>query len=521
MPNAAVKACAYCLVHAPEMAFHYGNTPYMERLAKPDSEFLAGLPQAVQSYEEACRYAPNLTFIGAVSAAELEKKTQPWLQNLEPEPLRDGRFGEIMPEDEFLGLMDLCDVFDLIWLTEDFAARVREKLQARQFWVEAQLARLEKGHSPSEINDETTHKEALPLYFGGQVVGCCRRGHETDESLSAHVLLENLASKATSVLAMMHLFRQAGLKPEEIDFVVECSEEAVGDMNQRGGGNIAKAIAEIAGCVNASGVDVRGFCAAPVNAVVIAASLVASGARKNVAVVSGGAVPKLYMNARDHVRKELPALEDCLGNFAAMIVPPDGELPEIRLDALGTHTVGAGASPQAVTTALVYEPLERAGLRFADVDKYAPELHIPEITLPAGAGNVPEANYKMIAALAVMKKQLEKAEIPAFLKKHGLPGFAHTQGHIPSGVPYLGHAADAIEAGEIGRAMIIGKGSLFLGRLTNLADGQSFLVEKPAKAAGSAQSAQSAESAENSSLSREEIKSAILDVMAEIAEKMK
>ena len=76
--------------------------------------------------------------------------------------------------------------------------------------------------------------------------------------------------------------------------------------------------------------------------------------------------------------------------------------PRMRLDAIGKHTVAAGASPQIITSALTYEPLKEAGLTLSDVDKYAPELHNPEITLPAGAGNVPEANFKMIAALGVM-----------------------------------------------------------------------------------------------------------------------
>ena len=138
------------------------------------------------------------------------------------------------------------------------------------------------------------------------MVGCCRRGHEVDESLSAHVLLENLASKAGGLLSLFHLLKKAGLRPDEVDFVIECSEEAAGDMNQRGGGNFAKAIAEIAGCVNASGLDVRAFCAAPVNALITGASLVASGARKNVVVLAGGALPKLFMNARDHVKKGAP-----------------------------------------------------------------------------------------------------------------------------------------------------------------------------------------------------------------------
>jgi betaine reductase len=31
-----------------------------------------------------------------------------------------------MPEDEFIGLMDICAVFDLIWREKSFAASVRE-----------------------------------------------------------------------------------------------------------------------------------------------------------------------------------------------------------------------------------------------------------------------------------------------------------------------------------------------------------------------------------------------------------
>ena len=478
MPNAAVKFCANCLVHTPELAFHYGNTPYMERLAKPDSNFLAALPQHVQSYEKAACYAPNLTFIGAMSPEDLAGRPQSWLENLEPTPVRDGSFGEIMPEDEFLGLMDFCDVFDLIWLTDSFAGQVRAKFEARNFWTAAQLAHLEKGRPPAEIEAEIKNQGAIPLYFQGQVAGCCRRGHETDENLAAHVLLENIASKATSILALQHLLLKSGLAPEDLDFVVECSEEAVGDMNQRGGGNLAKSVAEIAGCRNASGFDVRAFCAGPVAALISSAALVAAGVHRQVAVVAGGAIPKLYMNARDHVKKNLPALENCLGAMAVLLAPEDGETPVLRLDSIGKHSVGAGASPQAITTALAWEPLERLGLKLTDVDKYAPELHNPEVTLPAGAGNVPEANFKMIAALGVMKKQLERSEIEAFVRDRGLIGYAPTQGHIPSGVPYIGHALAAMKEGRLKRVMIIGKGSLFLGRLTNLADGASFLLEK-------------------------------------------
>lgn len=59
-----------------------------------------------------------------------------------------------------------------------------------------------------------------------------------------------------------------------------------------------------------------------------------------------------------------------------------------------------------------------------------------------------------------------------------MTGWAPTQGHIPSGVPYMGHLRDEMLEGVTNRAMIIGKGSLFLGRMTNLFDGVSFVVQK-------------------------------------------
>ncbi len=505
----AVKGTSYCLNHTPELAFHYGNTPYVERKTKGDSEFLRELASHLQSYARAASYAPNLAYIGAMGLDELEKYPQPWLENLAAEPARYGRFGEIMPEDEFLGLMDISDVFDIIWLEENFSAAVAEKLRKNPVIPETLLGRLEKGHALQEIEREVSEKDALPLYFESKVVGCSRKGHEIDECLEAYVLLENVACKAGGVLALLHLLRNTGLKPEEIDFVIECSEEAAGDMNQRGGGNFAKAVAEIAGCVNASGCDVRGFCAGPVNAVIAAGSQVAAGARKNCVVLAGGAIPKLFMNSRDHVKKGLPALEDCLGNFAILLGEEDGVSPVIRLDALGKHSVGAGASPQAITSALVWEPLQKLGLGFNDVDKYAAELQNPEITLPAGAGDVPAANFKMIGALAVMKGQLEKSQIPEFVRQKGIPGFVHTQGHIPSGVPFVGHACEWIKAGTIRRALIIGKGSLFLARMTNLSDGASFFIE-PAEAVKSTQA-----------VSREDIKRLLLEVLSEVASSLK
>ena len=252
MSRAAVKGAAYCLNYASELGCRYGNTPYVERIEHKESDFLKKLPSSAQPYTAAASYPPNMAYIGAITLDELENTPQPWYEHTTP-VTRFGKYGEIMPEDEFLGLMDICDVFDLIWLEKSFANAVREKLSTHPLLKKEQLDRLEAGHEAPEIEREVAESGALPLYFDERVVGCCRKGHDIDENLTAYVLLENIASKAGGVLSLLHLLKNTNTPPEEIDFVIECSEEAVGDMNQRGGGNIAKAIAEIAGCLNASG----------------------------------------------------------------------------------------------------------------------------------------------------------------------------------------------------------------------------------------------------------------------------
>ena len=183
------------------------------------------------------------------------------------------------------------------------------------------------------------------------------------------------------------------------------------------------------------------------------------------------------MNAKDHIKKEAPVLEDVLGGFAILVSEDDGVSPYLNTDLVGGHTVGTGSSPQAVITSLITMPLDKGNLKITDIDKYSVEMQNPDITKLAGAGDVPEANYKMIAALGVKRGELEKAQLLEFGKKHGMPGFAPTQGHIPSGVPFVGFAIDEMKAGKLEKVMIVGKGSLFLGRMTNLFDGVSFVME--------------------------------------------
>jgi betaine reductase len=122
--------------------------------------------------------------------------------------------------------------------------------------------------------------------------------------------------------------------------------------------------------------------------------------------------------------------------------------------------------------------LQKCGLRITDIDRFATELHNPELTLPQGSGNVPQTNYRMLAALAAHHKEITTNEFDEFVRLRGMPGFSPTQGHIASAVPFLGHARQQLMAGTLNRIFFYAKGSLFLGRMTSLADGLSFLLRR-------------------------------------------
>lgn len=478
MSYAVVKGASYILAHTPDLVVHNGTTQTSERLINPTSEYLKKLPEFLRSFDEAMKYPPNQVYIGNITPEDLAQYEMPWHDKVVENAKRYGKLGEIMPQDEFYGLIKISDVFDLVLLEEDFTEEIKKKFSDHPLMDNGLIERLKEGEKEETIKKYIKEQNAEPLYNNDVLVGCIKRAHDIDFNLNAHTIMENLSVKASGILALLNLFNKNNINPTDIDYVIECSEEACGDMNQRGGGNFAKAIAEVAGCKNATGSDIRGFCAAPTHALIEAAALVKAGVYDNVIVAAGGATAKLGMNGKDHVKKSIPILEDVLGGFAILISKNDGESPILRTDLVGRHTVGTGSSPQAVITSLITAPLDKGELKITDVDKYSVEMQNPDVTKPAGAGDVPLSNYKMIGALGVKRKEIERKELMNFVKKHGLCGWAPTQGHIPSGVPYIGFAIDNMKKGNIKRAMIVGKGSLFLGRMTNLFDGVSIIMEK-------------------------------------------
>ncbi|MPZ76111.1 MAG: glycine reductase [Deltaproteobacteria bacterium] len=454
----------YSLAHVPQLV-RFGSKPARELVDRPSLQ--DELNGSLRSFTDAVAYAAHQTFIGNLTPEALRACKAPWFENSIEGASEKGRFGDLVDQGSFYRLLAQADQFNLVSLDQQWLAGLSRGVsdgQRLQLRTSDQIAAL-------------IQKGALPLGSGKRMAGCFEPGHAEDVNLTADILLENLAAKATAAHALSSLMASLQMAPMDVDYVISCSEEAVGDRYNRGGGNLAKAIAEQAGCMNAAGTDVKSFCAGPMYAMVHGASLIQSGLCRNVAVVAGGSLAKLGMKFQSHLEKRMPILEDVLASFAVLLGPPKKNQPCLRLNSASFHRVGAASSPQGMAEGLAEAPLKKLGMKLTDVDRYAVELHNPEITVPSGSGDVPRTNYRTLAALAVMRGQLKKDQMEDFVRDRGMVGYAPTQGHIPSAVSYLGHALDALRAGRIKNSLFISKGSLFLGKMTQLSDGCSFLIE--------------------------------------------
>jgi betaine reductase len=471
-----VRAYSAVLAHAPDLVC-YGSKP--RRDLKQDAGLAGQIRSALRPFAPAAAYPPHQVFIGTREPESLAALPKPWWQHEADASATEGPHGLIWSEEAFYGLAKMVDPCGVLRLEATFTEKVRAALAGNPHVTSDDLKQLGDGVPRGELEAALAKGEGIPLGIGDEIVGVALRAHEEDEALGAQVLLENLACKATGVLALRHLLaRRDPGSTGPVEYVIGCGEEAVGDRYQRGGGNMGKAIAEAAGLREATGADVKSFCASPLHALLNAAALVQAGIFQRVAVVAGGSLAKLGMKSRGHLAKAMPILEDVLAGIAILVEADDGASPIIRTDAVGRHRAGTSSAAQAVTEALVVEPLSQLGLSIAGVEKFATELHNPEITLPAGSGDVPLTNYRMIGAMAALRGEIPRDAVASFVERHGMPGFSPTQGHIASAVCYLGHALDRLRAGRHQRTLLMAKGSLFLGRMTNLADGISLLLER-------------------------------------------
>jgi len=478
-----IKNCSYCLVHVPDLV-QYGSKP--RRQIQQNPTISRSIGQALRPYEKVVCYPPNQTFIGNLSPDQLKNIPRPWFEE-ETAASSTGKFGEILDQTSFYGLLKLADVLHppLFALDESTLAPLLEQLAGHPL-LRSFASRLETRQHNELYPDRPASAQAsvLSMRSAGKSYGWFHGDERAeggdDENLGPYNLLENACTKASGALALRWLLYREKIDPEHIDFLISCGEEACGDRYQRGGGGMAKAIGEMCGCRNASGMDIKNFCAAPASAIITAAAMVKAGLYRRIAVVGGGSLAKLGMKFESFLEHQLPILDDCLGCTALLISEDDGASPVIRLEpgGLGTVPIDAGTSEEAVFRHYLLNPLQALGLQCTDIDRYAAELQNPEIMEFAGSGDVAAKNYRKIAAMAVRAKQLDKSEMNSWIRRISLPGFAPTQGHIPSAIPYIGHAMESMRRGEIKRAMFLSRASLFLGRCTNLLDGVSFILER-------------------------------------------
>ncbi|MFI5268307.1 MAG: glycine reductase, partial [Chloroflexota bacterium] len=241
MARAALLNASYALFHVPDLV-RYGSKPVRE--LRRDPERLETLRAHLRPFEAALRYAPHQVFIGNLTPDELAGIERPWHARPLPTGQAEGPFGRMYDQATFYRQLAEADSFHLVHLEGEGG------------------------------------EQGLPLFEGKRAIGWVEAGHPEDESQTANLMLENLACKASATEAVRLCLRD--IDPGEVDYVLNTGEEAIGDRYQRGGGNLAKAVAEATGCVNATGADIKAFCCAPAHALVIGSALIEAGVYRQV-----------------------------------------------------------------------------------------------------------------------------------------------------------------------------------------------------------------------------------------------
>ena len=224
----------------------------------------------------------------------------------------------------------------------------------------------------------------------------------------------------------------------------------MGDRYQRGGGNLARAMGELAEVRGAGGADVKAFCAGPVHALIMAGALVQSGLYRRVVVVAGGSLAKIGMKFLGHLER---GLSDPRGRARpasrSTWCRDDGREP-VAAARHGGHPAARrrGRAPPGRDGAHGgAAPAVRPAL--SDVDRFAVELHNPDITGARGIGR--RAGQQLPDHRGARRPGAARSArdgMAAFARARGLPGFSPTQGHIASAVPYLPHASGGPDVGR-------------------------------------------------------------------------
>ena len=137
----------YILAHTPDMVIHNGTTQTTERVVNPDSKYLKVLKDHIRTYDEVIKYPPNQAYIGNITPQQLKEYDMPWYDKEIPNASKYGKFGEIMPQEEFIGLMQICDVFDLVKLEKNFASLTKKLLSENKLISSDLIEKIKDGET--------------------------------------------------------------------------------------------------------------------------------------------------------------------------------------------------------------------------------------------------------------------------------------------------------------------------------------------------------------------------------------
>ena len=180
----------------------------------------------------------------------------------------------------------------------------------------------------------------LPLLRRRPLVGAFAGDHDARRVAQRRTCCSRTSrSRRAACTRCATCWRAPTSTPRPITHAIGCGEEAVGDRYQRGGGNMAKAIAEECGLARASGIDVKSFCAAPVHALVLAAALIEAGIERARRRRGGRLARQARHEVRGRAREGVP---DPRGRarraWPSSSSPPTGRTgPVLRTDAVGRH----------------------------------------------------------------------------------------------------------------------------------------------------------------------------------------
>ena len=110
-----IEGVFYSLTHVPDLV-RYGSKPSREIRVNPALE--QQLRNQLRSFGAATAYAPHQVYIGNITPAELSNLPKPWYDKLIEGATSNGRFGDLVDQDQLYCLLAEADQFNLVTLEE-------------------------------------------------------------------------------------------------------------------------------------------------------------------------------------------------------------------------------------------------------------------------------------------------------------------------------------------------------------------------------------------------------------------